>query len=147
MSNTPWKSDQWLTSQWNFAPEVKNEINFPEKIQIHDVTLRDGEQQTGVAFNYDDKIKIAEALAEAGIHRIEAGMPVVSHQDAKVVSDLAKRNLGPEIFSFARCMVDDVQRAVDAGVSGVVMEVPSSQHLIELGYRRELESAIDLSIE
>jgi isopropylmalate/homocitrate/citramalate synthase len=147
MSYTPWKSDQWLTSQWNFAPEVTKEINFPEKIQIHDVTLRDGEQQTGVAFNYDDKIKIAEALAEAGIHRIEAGMPVVSHQDAKVVSDLAKRNLGPEIFSFARCMVDDVQRAVDAGVSGVVMEVPSSQHLIELGYRWELERAIDLSIE
>ena len=47
MSNTPWKSDQWLTSQWNFAPEVTKEINFPEKIQIHDVTLRDGEQQTG----------------------------------------------------------------------------------------------------
>ena len=46
MSNTPWKSDQWLTSQWNFAPEVTKEINFPEKIQIHDVTLRDGEQQT-----------------------------------------------------------------------------------------------------
>ena len=44
-------------------------------------------------------------------------------------------------------MVDDVQRAVDAGVSGVVMEVPSSQHLIELGYRWELERAIDLSIE
>ena len=32
MSNTPWKSDQWLTSQWNFAPEVTKEINFPEKI-------------------------------------------------------------------------------------------------------------------
>ena len=46
-----------------------------------------------LAFNYDDKIKIAEALAEAGIHRIEAGMPVVSHQDAKVVSDLAKEIL------------------------------------------------------
>ena len=36
MSYTPWKSDQWLTSQWNFAPEVTKEINFPEKIQIHD---------------------------------------------------------------------------------------------------------------
>ncbi|MDB4831526.1 hypothetical protein OAH28_02470, partial [Hyphomicrobiales bacterium] len=135
------------TSQWNFAPEVISEINFPEKIQIHDITLRDGEQQTGVAFNYDDKIRIAEALAEAGVHRIEAGMPVVSKDDARVVADLAKRNLGPEIFSFARCMVDDVKRAVDSGVSGVVMEVPSSQHLIELGYRWEFERAVELSIE
>ncbi|MBT4203938.1 hypothetical protein OAI04_01360 [Hyphomicrobiales bacterium] len=147
MTNTPWKTDNWLTSQWNFAPEVISEINFPEKIQIHDITLRDGEQQTGVAFNYDDKIRIAEALAEAGVHRIEAGMPVVSKDDARVVADLAKRNLGPEIFSFARCMVDDVKRAVDSGVSGVVMEVPSSQHLIELGYRWEFERAVELSIE
>lgn len=147
MSATPWKSKDWLTSQWNFAPEVVEQINFPETIKVHDVTLRDGEQQTGVAFDYDDKIRIAEALAEAGVHRIEAGMPVVSHQDAKVVADLAKRNLGPEIFSFSRCMVDDVQRAVDAGVSGVVMEVPSSPHMIEYAYRWELEKAIDLSIE
>jgi isopropylmalate/homocitrate/citramalate synthase len=147
MSATPWDNENWLTSLWNFAPEVVSEINFPETIQVHDVTLRDGEQQTGVAFDYDDKIRIAEALAEAGVHRIEAGMPVVSHQDAKVVYDLAKRNLGPDIYSFSRCMVDDVQRAVDAGVKGVVMEVPSSQHLIELGYRWEVERAVELSIE
>lgn len=147
MSATPWKTDNWLTSEWNFAPEVLSQIKFPDKIEVHDVTLRDGEQQTGVAFDYDDKIRIAEALAEAGVHRIEAGMPVVSHQDAKVVADLAKRNLGPDIYSFSRCMIDDVKRAVDAGVKGVVMEVPSSKHLIEYGYRWKFERAVELSIE
>lgn len=147
MANEPWKSNDWFVSEWDYAPDVVKDFKFDKNIKIHDVTLRDGEQQTGVAFDYDDKIRIAEALAEAGVHRIEAGMPVVSHQDAKVVADLAKRNLGPEIFSFSRCMVDDVQRAVDAGVSGVVMEVPASQHLIELGYRWEFERAVDLSIE
>ena len=43
-------------------------------------------------------------------------------------------------------MVDD-KRAVDAGVNGVIMEVPASPHLIEKGYRWELDRAIDLSIE
>jgi len=147
MSYTPWLNENWHTSPWNFAPEVTKDWNFPEKIQIHDVTLRDGEQQAGIAFDYDDKIRIAEGLAEIGVHRIEAGMPVVSRDDARVVQDLAKRNFGPKIYSFARCMVDDVRRAVDAGVSGVIMEVPASQHLIEKGYRWELERAIDLSIE
>jgi len=147
MSATPWNTKDWLTSQWNFAPEVLSQIHFPKKIEVHDVTLRDGEQQTGVAFDYDDKIRIAEALAEAGVHRIEAGMPVVSKEDARVIADLAKRNLGPDIYAFSRCMVDDVQRAVDAGVKGVVMEVPSSQHLVELGYKWEFERAIELSIE
>ena len=147
MTDTPWKTENWHTSPWNFAPEVTAEWNFPEKIQIHDVTLRDGEQQAGLAFDFDDKIRIAEALAEAGVHRIEAGMPVVSKDDARVVQELAKRNFGPKIYAFSRCMVEDVKRAVDAGVEGVIMEVPASPHLIEFGYRWELERAIDLSIE
>ena len=67
MSKTPWKTENWHTSPWNFAPEVTADWKFPEKIQIHDVTLRDGEQQAGLAFNYDDKIRIAEGLAEAGV--------------------------------------------------------------------------------
>ncbi|MDP7601142.1 MAG: hypothetical protein QF605_07135 [Rhodospirillales bacterium] len=147
MSDTPWKAEGWFTSPWNFDPEVTKDWKFPEKIQIHDVTLRDGEQQAGLAFDYDDKIRIAEGLAEAGVHRIEAGMPVVSRDDAKVVTELAKRDFGPKVYSFARCMVDDVKRAVDAGVKGVIMEVPASPHLIEKGYRWELDRAIDLSIE
>jgi isopropylmalate/homocitrate/citramalate synthase len=44
-------------------------------------------------------------------------------------------------------MVDDVKRAVDCGVSGIVMEVPSSTHIIEYAYKWPLEKAIDLSIE
>ena len=147
MSDTPWKAEGWFTSPWNFDPEVTKDWKFPEKIQIHDVTLRDGEQQAGLAFDYDDKIRIAEGLAEAGVHRIEAGMPVVSRDDARVVTELAKRDFGPKVYSFARCMVDDVKRAVDAGVKGVIMEVPASPHLIEKGYRWELDRAIDLSIE
>ncbi len=147
MNDTPWKTGNWHTSPWNFAPEVTAEWNFPEQIKIHDVTLRDGEQQAGLAFDFDDKIRIAEALAEAGVHRIEAGMPVVSRDDARVVQELAKRDFGPKIYAFSRCMVEDVKRAVDAGVGGVIMEVPASPHLIELGYRWELNRAIDLSIE
>ncbi len=147
MNDTPWKTENWHTSPWNFAPEVTAEWNFPEQIKIHDVTLRDGEQQAGLAFDFDDKIRIAEALAETGVHRIEAGMPVVSRDDARVVQELAKRDFGPKIYAFSRCMVEDVKRAVDAGVGGVIMEVPASPHLIELGYRWELERAIDLSIE
>ena len=44
-------------------------------------------------------------------------------------------------------MVDDVKRAVDSGVSGVVMEVPSSTHIIDNAYKWPLQKAIELSIE
>jgi isopropylmalate/homocitrate/citramalate synthase len=44
-------------------------------------------------------------------------------------------------------MVEDVKRAVDTGVKGIVMEVPSSEHIIEYAYRWSLDKAVDLSIE
>src|SRR5512142_2927019 len=144
---TPWKTNDWFVSEWNYAPEVTKDFKFAKNIKIHDVTLRDGEQQTGVILSKDEKIRIAEALAEAGVHRIEAGMPVVSPSDAAAIKEIVKLNLGPQIFAFSRCMVDDVKRAVDTGVSGIVMEVPSSTHIIDAAYRWPLQKAIDLSIE
>ena len=147
MSDQPWKTDKWVVSPWNFNPAVNSGFKFAKNIKFHDVTLRDGEQQTGVIFTKDDKIRIAEGLAEAGVHRIEAGMPVVSPSDTAAIKEIVKRNLGPQIFAFSRCMVDDVKRAVDCGVKGVVMEVPSSEHIIKYAYKWSLEKAIDLSIE
>jgi len=147
MASEPWKSDKWFVSPWNFAPEVRAEMQFAKQIKVHDITLRDGEQQAGIIFNKDDKIRIAEALAEAGVHRIEAGMPVVSPSDQAAIKEIVKRNLGPQIFAFSRCMVDDVKRAVDCGVSGVIMEVPSSEHIIKYAYQWPMEKAIQLSIE
>ena len=147
MANTPWKSNDWFVSEWNYAAEVRKELKFAKQIKIHDVTLRDGEQQTGVIFSKDEKIRIAEALAEAGVHRIEAGMPIVSPSDNEAIKEIVKRNLGPQIFSFCRCMKEDVQRAIDTGVKGVVMEIPSSKHMVELAYRWPMEKAIETSIE
>ena len=45
------------------------------------------------------------------------------------------------------CMVPDVELALDCGVSGVVMEVPASHHLIEKAYRWPVEKAIEASVE
>lgn len=143
----PWHTDQWFTSPWNHDTEVASGYRFAGNLQVHDVTLRDGEQQAGVVFTADDKVRIAEALAGAGVHRIEAGLPAVSDEDAKAVQRIVSLGLPSEIYAFSRCTVDDVKRAVDCGVTGVVTEVPSSRHLIELGYRWSVERAVALSVE
>lgn len=142
-----WHTDQWFTSPWNHDPQALGELRFAESVRIHDATLRDGEQQAGVVFTADDKIRIAEALAEAGVHRIEAGLPAVSPEDEKAIKEIVRRNLPSEIYAFSRCILDDVKRAIDCGVSGVSMEIPSSRHLIELGYRWSVQRAIDASVE
>jgi isopropylmalate/homocitrate/citramalate synthase len=143
----PWKTDHWFVSPWNYLDEVTSGFQPPKTLRIHDITLRDGEQQAGVIFTKDDKIRIAEKLSEAGVHRIEAGMPAVSPNDEAAIREIVKRNLDAEIFCFSRCMVDDVKRASDCGVKGIVIEIPASAHLIENAYKWPLEKAIDLSIK
>jgi len=147
MTDEPWRSDRWFSSPWNFLPEIRDRLSPPTAVQVHDVTLRDGEQQAGVVFTTDDKLRIAEALGEAGVHRIEGGLPAVSAADEAAVRGMVKMGLPSTIYAFSRCMVDDVKRAADCGVAGVVMEIPSSHHLIEKAYRWPVERAIDASIE
>ncbi len=145
--NQPWKTDQWFTSPWNWEPEVRESLNFTPNIRIHDVTLRDGEQQTGIAFRRHEKIAIAKALAEAGVHRIEAGMPAVSDEDEAAIRDIVQMDLGSEIFSFARCMPQDVKLAKACGVKGIITEIPSSDHIIKNAYGKDMDWAIKSSIE
>ncbi len=147
MSAEPWKSDKWFSSPWNYLPEITKSFNIPENVKVHDVTLRDGEQQAGVELRWDEKLAIAEALSEAGVHRIEAGLPAVSPSDEEAVRRIVRAGFDSEIYAFSRCMVSDVALAVDTGVSGVVMEIPSSHHLIEIAYRWPVERAIEASIE
>ena len=147
MSEQPWKTDQYFVSPWNYQAEVTSEFSPPETLQVHDVTLRDGEQQAGVEFTPDEKVRIAERLAEAGVQRIEAGLPAVSPADADAVRRIARAGLPARIFAFSRCMVEDVKRALDTGVDAVVMEVPSSEHIVKYAYRWEYERAIELTIE
>ena len=146
MTDQPWKTDQWFVSPWNYLPEVTKEFSFADKVEVHDITLRDGEQQAGVVFNKEDKVRIAAKLAEAGVHRIEAGMPAVSPDDEAAIREIVKMHLGVKIFAFSRCMREDIKRAADCGVDGVVVEIPSSEHIIQYAYRWPLEKAIDLSI-
>ena len=143
----PWKTENWHVSPWNYLEEVTKDFQPPKQVKVHDITLRDGEQQAGIIFTKDDKIRIAEKLAEVGIHRIETGMPAVSPNDEAAIKEIVKRNLDSEIFCFSRCMVADVKRAADCGVDGIVIEIPSSTHLIEQAYKWPLEKAIDLSIK
>ena len=143
----PWKTDKWFISPWNYLPEVTKHYNFPANIKIHDVTLRDGEQQTAVVFRREEKVAIAKKLDSLGTHRIEAGMPAVSPQDKAAISDIAALGLKAEIFGFARCIPSEVKVIKECGCQGIVIEIPASDHMIQNGYGWPIERAMKASIE
>lgn len=124
MRETYLEDGKWWVSPYNFVPEVRKNLDLPERVEIHDATLRDGEQTPGVVFSIDDKLAIASKLDEVGVDRIEAGMPAVSSQDEEAIKQISKLGLNSRIFTFARAMKADIDKALECGAHGVVIEVP-----------------------
>lgn len=119
-----YKEDKYWVSPYNFHPEVTGELDLPEKVEIHDATLRDGEQTPGLVFSVEEKVAIAKKLDEVGIDRIEAGMPAVSPQDFEAIKQISALGLKAKIYTFARAMTADIDKAVECGADGVIIEVP-----------------------
>ncbi|MCS6770279.1 MAG: pyruvate carboxyltransferase, partial [Candidatus Caldarchaeum sp.] len=141
----PPKGDAVFVSHYNFVEDVVRPLKKPAHVKVHDVTLRDGEQQAGIAFRKEEKIHIARVLDEAGVDRIEAGFPAVSDKDYEAIKEIANLGLSSKVFSFARCMKKDVDLALNLDVEGVVMEIPSSDHLLKYAYRWDEEKSISLA--
>lgn len=129
---TPWKTAHWWTSLYNFDPEVLGKKHFQSSIEMHDVTLRDGEQTPGVVFSKEDKVNIALKLDEARVQRIEAGMPVVSDEDKLAIKEIVKGTSFSKIFSFCRVRKEDIDASLDCGVTHVVMEIPALRQRLQV---------------
>ncbi|TXT44316.1 MAG: hypothetical protein FD137_1590 [Spirochaetes bacterium] len=124
MATQYYEEGKWWVSPYNFKPEVLASRKGPKKVLIHDATLRDGEQTPGVVFRKEDKVRIAKALDKVGVDRIEAGMPAVSNEDFEAIGEISGLGLKAKIFTFARAMAEDVDKALACGSNGVVIEVP-----------------------
>jgi len=143
----PWQTKNWFVSPWNYLKEVTEGFTPPARIKFHDNTVRDGEQQAGLMFTKEEKIQIAEKLAEAGVHRIEAGTPAVSPHDEAAIREIVKRKFGPEIICLSRCMEEDIKRAADCGVDGVNLSIPGSKLLLEQAYGWTVDKGVEVAIK
>ena len=135
-------TDTSFVSPWNLSGEDR----APVRLVVHDTTLRDGEQQAGVVFTPTEKLRIATALAAAGVERIEAGMVAVSDDDRKAIRSIVEAGLGAEIWTIARSVRSDITMAIDAGVDGVGVILLANRQYREI-FRWTLDSAIDQAID
>ncbi len=149
MSEKQWRNDDYFVSFYNYADEVRSKFSstMAHSIKFHDITLRDGEQQANIIFRGDEKVKIARKLDEAGIDRIEAGFPSVSRRDFEAIKEITSLGLSSKIYAFARCLKSDVDTALKCDVDAIMMEVPSSDHLIKYGYGWTEDRAVSSAVE
>ena len=138
---------KWWVSPANYEAEVTKTFSFAPKIEILDTTLRDGEQQPGIIFTKEDKVAIAKKLDELGVHRIEAGTPAGSQEDADAIKAICDLGLKSKIFAFCRAMPKDMELAKSLGVDGVLCEMIGSEQMLRYGKRWTPEQAIAACIE
>ena len=141
------KDGQYWISPYNFIPEVTDKLDLPEKVEFHDATLRDGEQTPGLVFSVEEKVAIAKKLDEVGIDRIEAGMPAVSPQDFEAIKQISALGLNAKIYTFARAMNADIDKAVECGADGVIIEVPIGYPKLKYQFKWTWEDVLKKSAD
>ena len=116
----------------------------PKRISLYDDTLRDGEQMPGVAFSPQQKLELANLLAEIGVDVMDVAFPISSASDQEALKlILEARRSGKirddvEILAMCRAVqgdIDVVLRVVkEAGcqprdVSVLILSTLSDLHL------------------
>lgn len=83
-------------------------------VLFSDTTLRDGEQMPGATLEPDDKLRIALALEEAGVHSLDAGFPASSEQDIAAIRQMIGVVKKPVLTALCRTVKGDVDAADEA---------------------------------
>jgi isopropylmalate/homocitrate/citramalate synthase len=146
MNDKYFRENEWWVSPYNFVPEVRDTYQLPKTVSIHDATLRDGEQTPGVVMSVAEKIAIAEKLDEIGVDRIEAGMPAVSDQDFQAIKQISKLGLKSKIYTFARAINADIDKALECGCHGVIIEVPIGYPKLKYQFKWTWEDVLRKSV-
>ncbi|MBN2685939.1 MAG: hypothetical protein JXR40_11720 [Pontiellaceae bacterium] len=93
-----------------------------------DTTLRDGEQMPGAVYTREEKIKIAIALADAGVGEIEAGIPVMGPTEQEDIAAIISLDLPCRIIGWCRAAMADLDAAEAAGLECIHLSFPISDH-------------------
>jgi isopropylmalate/homocitrate/citramalate synthase len=120
----------------NFHAATASARRFADPIVFWDETLRDGEQMPGVHFSPEEKLRIATVLSDVGIQVIDAGIPVVSPDEAAAVKRVVDAGLRANILASARTVPGDVDAVIRSGASHIAIFVAASE--VHLRYKLKM---------
>lgn len=118
-----------------------------KRLNIVDITLREGEQFAKAFFTTEMKIELSSLLEEFGVEYIEVTSPACSPQsfeDAKVLSNLG---LKAKITAHVRCNKEDIDISLDAGVDVIHMMYATSPILQKYSTRKNIDQVMEQAVK
>lgn len=96
------------------------------KKYIVDTTLRDGEQSAGIAFNPEDKIRMAKLMDDIGIYQIEAGIPAIGSIEKNAILKIMENKKNAVISVWNRMNKVDIQHSIECNADIIHISAPVS---------------------
>ncbi len=151
----PYQEGQWAVSPYNFDPAVNAGKNMPKKVQLLDLTLREGRQVEGVSLRLEDVIEYARRADAVGISVIE-----MHHDEPEEIRQVKKLGLNLKIQALVhptsslnpKTCAEEVDRLIDDGADIICLSVVGSDYnfgLVEsmAGLRMSREEYLDRTCE
>src|SRR5262245_56397172 len=117
----------------NYAADVREGWITPERVEIPDATLSDGDETARSVCTPDEKLAIAQELDALGVASIEPGLPATP-EDREVISTLAGMGLRAKVKPLVRVREDDVAHAIDSRADAMVLEFGINPYLLRIVY-------------
>jgi isopropylmalate/homocitrate/citramalate synthase len=107
------------------------EDRIAHPLDVHDDSLRDGEQTVGVAFSVEQKIEIARGLLEAGVRYLSLGYPAVSEAEREAIRAVASVGDRSGFSCLSRATRQDIEAVVACEIPNVALFIGVSDvHLV-----------------
>ena len=118
------------------------------QIHLYDTTLRDGMQGEGMSLSADEKVRVAHALDELGVHFIEAGFPSSNPKEEALFEMLARERFEhATVCAFGMTRRRDLAAADDPALRLLAGSFAPVCTLVGKTWRLHLEKVINTAPE
>ncbi|MBJ7348151.1 MAG: citramalate synthase [Thermoleophilaceae bacterium] len=118
------------------------------QIQLYDTTLRDGMQGHGMSLSVDEKVRVAHALDDLGIHLIEAGFPSSNPKEVELFELLAREHFETAVIAgFGMTRRRGVEARDDEGLKVLANSFSPVCTLVGKTWSLHLEKVTKVSVE
>src|SRR3954468_2762420 len=118
------------------------------QVQIYDTTLRDGMQGEGMSLSAEEKLRVAHALDDLGVHIIEAGFPSSNPKEEAVFELLSRESFAnADIAAFGMTRRRDTTAAGDPSLRLLADSFTPVTTLVGKTWRLHLEKVTKVDPE